>query len=141
MKGKTCEIQWSYPPLFSVTRKSPRGVQSVSVLPNQGFQSGDLVVYTVTKQSPHPGPRARSVHPAELGEDYSYVVDKFWMVVGPAPGNKLTIVTRKGKTRVVDATDPLLRKANWWQKFRYRDRFPSPEILQTLNAHGETSQA
>lgn len=123
-----------------MTRKSPRGVQSVSVLPNQGFQSGDLVVYTVTKQSPHPGPRARSVQPTELGEDYSYVVDKFWMVVGAASGNKLTIVTRKGKTRVVDATDPLLRKANWWQKFRYRDRFPSPEILQAVNADGETSQ-
>jgi len=45
------------------------------------YKPGDLVIYTVTKQSPHPGPRARGIQPSEGGEDYAYVVDKFWMVL------------------------------------------------------------
>lgn len=104
-----------------------------------GYEAGDLVVYTVSKQSPHPGPRARSVQPATLGEDYSYVVDKFWMVASLEEGEKLLIVTRKGKTRLVSASDPLLRKANWWQRFRYRDRFPDTEVLNSVKASASDS--
>ena len=108
-------------------------MERASKLQNHRFQSGDLVIYTLTKQSPHPGPRARSIHPSESGEDYSYVVDKFWMVARLVNGHQLQLVTRKGKTRVVDLTDPLLRKANWWEKFRHRNRFPSTDILESMN--------
>ncbi len=107
--------------------------ERVLVLQNHRYQSGDLVVYTLTKQSPHPGPRARSVHPAQLGEDYSYVVDKFWMVAKILDNGDLLIVTRKGKQRVVNANDPLLRKANWWQRFRHRGRFPTVEVLSAID--------
>ena len=99
-------------------------------LQNHVFQPGDLVIYTLSKQSAHPGPRARSVHPAELGDDYSYIVDKFWMVAGIDAPDQVRLVTRKGKLRTVSASDPLLWKANWWQRFRYRTRFPDPEVLQ-----------
>ena len=93
------------------------------------YQRGDLVIYTVTKQSAHPGPRAREIHPSELGEDYSYLVDKFWMVAELPSADKIIIVTRRGKTRQVSVRDPMLRKANWWQRFRHRNRFPYPAIL------------
>ena len=86
----------------------------------------------MTKQSPHPGPRARSIHPSESGEDYSYVVDKYWMVAALINGEQLQLVTRKGKTRTVNVRDPLLRKASWWEKFRHRNRFPSEDILSTM---------
>jgi hypothetical protein len=96
------------------------------------FQSGDLVVYTMSKQSPQPGPRARSVHPAEFGDDYSYVVDKFWMVASVLDNDRVVLVTRRGKRRIARANDPLLKKANWWQRLRFRNRFPDIEILKTI---------
>jgi hypothetical protein len=110
--------------------------ERAALLLNNRFESGDLVIYTLTKQSPHPGPRARSIHPSESGEDYSYVVDKFWMVSRVTDDRQIEIVTRKGKTRTVDVTDPLLRKATWWEKLRYRNRFPTHDVLKS--ADGET---
>ncbi|MBL8814213.1 MAG: hypothetical protein JNM43_28855 [Planctomycetaceae bacterium] len=98
------------------------------------YRPGDLVIYTVSKQSPTPGPRARAIQPSEYGEDYTYVVDKFWMVSELVGDNQVQIITRRGKTRTVSIDDPLLRKAGWWQRFRYRDRFPSPESLQSTTA-------
>lgn len=95
------------------------------------YKSGDLVVYTISKLSPQPGPRARSVLPLECGDDYSYVVDKYWMVVEADENGKVLIVTRTGKTRTVSASDPLLRKASWWQLLRFRDRFPRADLLQS----------
>lgn len=114
-------------------------MERASSLQNHRFQSGDLVIYTLTKQSPHPGPRARSIHPSESGEDYSYVVDKFWMVAQMINNHQLQLVTRKGKTRIVELTDPLLRKANWWEKFRHRNRFPSIDILESMNKPGSSN--
>ena len=93
------------------------------------FLPGDLVIYTVSKQGLHPGPGARDIQPVPNGEDYTYVVDKYWMVQGFSDSGRIIIVTRRGKTREVTAGDPLLRKATWWQRLRYRDRFPSPEVL------------
>ncbi len=113
--------------------------ERAALLLNNRFESGDLVIYTLTKQSPHPGPRARSIHPSESGENYSYVVDKFWMVARVVSTTQIEIVTRKGKTRTVDVTDPLLRKATWWEKFRYRNRFPAPDVLQTVNSSKPSS--
>jgi hypothetical protein len=97
------------------------------------FQPGDLVIYTVSKQGLRPGPRAREIQPVPNGEDYTYVVDKFWMVQQLAEGDRLIIITRRGKTREVSCSDPLLRKASWWQKLRFRDRFPAPDLLAAQN--------
>lgn len=108
-----------------------------TALPNQPFQPGDLVIYTVSKQGLKPGPNAREIQPVPNGEDYTYVVDKFWMVQQLAPGESLIIVTRRGKTREVACSDPLLRKATWWQKLRYRDRFPTPDVLAEPAQKGE----
>lgn len=104
----------------------------VSAVLKPEFQSGDLVVYTMSKQSPQPGPRARSVHPAEFGDDYSYVVDKFWMVASVLDNDRVVLVTRRGKRRIARASDPLLKKANWWQRLRFRNRFPDISILKTV---------
>ena len=111
----------------------------VTALRNHTYQAGDLVVYTLPKQSPTPGPRARSIHPSRMGDDYSYLVDKFWMVAEVLPDNKLRLVTRRGKYRVVSCDDLLLHKAGWWQRFRNRGRFPAPELLQVPGAEARTA--
>jgi hypothetical protein len=93
------------------------------------YKPGDWVIYTMQKRSRHPGPRARSVHPAEMGDDYGYVVDKFWIVVDSLSDGSVLLKTRRGKAHTVRCDDPLLRKAGWWERWRYKDRFPPRELL------------
>lgn len=90
-----------------------------------GFQPGDYVVYRKTKFSQRPGPRAVNVRPASKGDSYSYVVDKFWVVHHVAEDGTLTLKTPRGKSHTVGADDPLLRRANIYERWRYRDRFVS----------------
>jgi hypothetical protein len=88
-----------------------------------GFHMGDWVIYRKTKFSTHPGPRAENVNPARYGDDYSYTVDKFWVVIAVRDDGRLLLRTRRGKEHVVKPDDPNLRKANWWERWRYKDRF------------------
>ena len=50
-----------------------------------GFRPGDVVVYRKQKNSLHPGPHARDIHPAAHGDFYSYLVEKFcaWLPCSP----------------------------------------------------------
>lgn len=91
----------------------------------RNFSPGEPVFYRVTKRSPHPGPRATDVAPEPRGEDYSYHVDKFWVVSEVRPDDQLLLKTRRGKEHVVRADSPFLRRARWWEKILYRHRFPS----------------
>jgi hypothetical protein len=92
-------------------------------MPRQ-FTPGDFVVYRMQKHSVHPGPRAEDVHPAPQGEDYSYHVDKFWIVAAVRPDGKIVARTRRGKEHLLEPDDPLLRKAKWWERLLFRSRFP-----------------
>jgi hypothetical protein len=87
------------------------------------FHPGDYVIFRADKHSPHPGPRARDVRPERFGEGYTYVVDKFW-VVKQADGSQIVALTRTGKLHELDASDPRLQRARWWQKLLYRSKFP-----------------
>ncbi|MBW3540099.1 MAG: hypothetical protein KY476_07510 [Planctomycetes bacterium] len=89
----------------------------------QSFKPGDLVIYRKPKRSTHPGPRAADVHATPKGEEYLYVVDKFWVVI-ESRGQTVVVRTRRGKTHEVEARDPHLRRARWWEKLLYRHRFP-----------------
>jgi hypothetical protein len=90
------------------------------------YKPGEPVVYRVTKCTPHPGPRAEDIHPAPRGENYTYQVDKFWVVEEVLPGGKLRLRTRQGKEHEIDAHDPRLHHATWWERLLYRQRFPKP---------------
>ena len=100
------------------------------------FHPGDVVVYRKPKSSVHPGPHARSIHPAPNGDCYSYVVDKFWRVVDIQPDGTLVVRTRKGKQHEVASDDPRLRRPRWWERLLFWHRFPActpgPEI-----SHGQ----
>jgi len=100
------------------------------------LKPGDAVVYHLSKVSTDPGPRAKDVHPAEFGETYSYVVEKYWTVAEVLPNGQLVLVTRRGKRHVLSAADPCLRPARWWERWLYRSRFPDLSRVATVNAHG-----
>ncbi len=89
------------------------------------YQLGDAVVYRKTKHTPQPGPRARSIVPTPNGEDYVYLVDKFWIVAEIRDGGTLVLETRRGKQHVVSADDPNLKPAGFWTCYRFGDRFPT----------------
>jgi hypothetical protein len=94
-----------------------------TTMPNS-FQPGDPVVFRVTKRSASPGPNAVNVDPEPLGEDYSYNVDKYWVVASVSPDGSLTLKTRRGKTHVLAPDHPNLRCPNLLERLFKRHRFP-----------------
>lgn len=105
---------------------------------NTHFKRGDWIIYRKTKYSTHPGPRARNVAPTPKGDNYFYNVDKFWIVVEVLPDNMLRAMTRRHKEVTCKASDPNLRRANWFERFLHRSRFS--EIESQLEA-GTTAPA
>ena len=91
----------------------------------QNPRVGEAVVYTKSKQSAAPGPRAKQVNPARQGDSYSYVVDKYWRIKQVHGDATVTLVTRRGKMHVLPIEDPCLRKANLWERLLQSHRFPS----------------
>jgi hypothetical protein len=92
---------------------------------NAEFHPGDLVIYRKQKTSLCPPRGAKSVSPAAHGDQYSYVVDKFWTVVAVEPNNAILVRTRRGKELRVLVDDPSLRPANWLERLLFRHRFPA----------------
>jgi hypothetical protein len=88
------------------------------------FRPGDVVVYRKQKSSLHPGRHATNIQPAAHGDDYSYLVDKFWRVLAVRPDHSLVVRTRKGKQHSIAAGDPNLRRTHWWERLLFRHRFP-----------------
>ena len=94
-----------------------------TLIPTNTFKVGDCVVYRKTKHSTHPGPRARSINPNPNGDEYTYLVDKYWVVEDVLSDEQVVLRTRRGKrhTISVDSVNP--RKANIWERFWHRSRF------------------
>lgn len=86
------------------------------------FEVGDWVVYRKTKHSVSPGPRATKIKPSPGGEEYSYQVDKYW-VVSEVHADHLVLHTRRGKRHEVSLDDPNLRRPTWWERWWHRQRF------------------
>lgn len=97
------------------------------------FRVGEVVVYVKQKTGTSPGPRAKQVHGAKKGEDYTYLVDKFWRVVS-SQGNQLVLRTRRGKSHEVSADDNRLRRPSLWENLFMRSKFPG---LETDDAGAE----
>ena len=88
------------------------------------FKPGQAVIYKKPKRSTHPGMHAKEVYPAPHGEDYCYYVEKYWTVVAVPSRGTVVVCTRRGKVHALDAHDPALRKAAWWEWLLLRRRFP-----------------
>ena len=85
---------------------------------------GDVVIYRKAKRSTRPGPRAKEIYPATQGDDYTYFVDKFWVVADVGEDGTLVLRTREGKLHEVSPTDPNLRRTSLWDRLWFGPRFP-----------------
>ena len=92
------------------------------------FRLGDSVIYTKQKYSVRPGPHAKRIYPTPFGDYYFYQVDKFWTVISVRTDRQIVVRTRRGKEHTLNAADPALRRATWWERLLFRRRFPA---LQT----------
>ena len=63
------------------------------------------------------------IRASRKGEGYTYLVEKFWIVTQVLSDGNLILETRRGKTHLVEKSDPNLRRATVWDRLRYRDRF------------------
>ena len=88
------------------------------------FSRGDVIVYAKQKWSASPGPRAQSVAASSAGELYSYVVRKFWVVVGYQQDGLLRVRTRRGKERLISEHDALVSRPSLIERVLMRHRFP-----------------
>lgn len=103
------------------------------------FHPGDPVIYVRTKHSPHPGPRAKKITPAAQGDDYTYLVSKFWIVEEVLDDGNLLLRTRRGKKHLVSKEDPNLRPAALWERWLFQSRFP--RLDEEVSTSPEQSRA
>jgi len=85
---------------------------------------GDPIVYHKQKVSTHPGVRARQIHPAEHGDSYYYLVNKYWTVADVLDDGRIVARTRTNKSHYLWPDDPNLRKARLIERLRHGRRFP-----------------
>jgi len=89
------------------------------------IRPGDVVVYTKTKHTTSPGPRAHDIEPESRGEYYTYAVDKYW-IVESVEEDGILCRTRRGKSHRISIDDPRLRLVSFWEKLFQRSKFPTP---------------
>jgi len=87
------------------------------------LHAGDRVVYRKPKVSTRPGPRAAEIQARPHGEDYAYVVDKYWIVTRVMEDGTVEVRTRRGKVHRVKGDDPSLRRAGWLDRLRGREQY------------------
>ena len=88
------------------------------------FHAGVPIVYRVVETSTRPGPEARDIHPAERGELYYYLTNKYWRVEEVRPDGWIVALTPLMEHHYLRRDDPNLRKANLLERLRYAARFP-----------------
>jgi hypothetical protein len=93
------------------------------------YRPGDRIVYRIQKHSVKPGPRAKNVYAAPRGEEYNYEVDKYWIVREQRDDGSIVAQTRQGKLHELQADDPHLRPASWWECLWHQRQFPVLEEL------------
>ena len=106
---------------------------------NQRFHTGDWVIYRKTKFSSKPGPRAQDIAPARNGDQYSYTIDKYWIVSEVRSDGSLVLLTRRGKQHVLSADVPTLKRANLFQRWWHRGRFEA--VAQQPKSDASTEAA
>ncbi len=90
------------------------------------LRPGVPIVYRVHETSSCPGHDAYEVHPAERGEFYSYLTNKYWRVEEVRPDGWIVARTPLMEQHYLRRDDPNLRKANLVERLRYAARFPYP---------------
>ncbi len=115
---------------------------------NRSWKPGDWIVYRMSKHGIAPGKRAHHVSASRKGESYNYIVDKFWVIEKIGPNGELYVRTPGGKTRVLASNDLNIRRARWWHRFQWGERFRTAEAqrlqqesLTNGHQHGGPAEA
>lgn len=88
------------------------------------FSVNDFVIYHQPEAAVRPVPGARNISPAERGELYTYVVDRFWRVAQVNNDGTLDAIESSGRRHRLRQTDPALENAGWWSRTFQRRLFP-----------------
>jgi hypothetical protein len=111
---------------YVIFRLTSRPEPELVVEPRQiKVDVGDRIVYTKTKISPLPGARAYQISASDKGENYTYLVDKYWVVADVLDDGCVVAYTRRGKVNYISPDDPHVRKAGLVDSLVRRNRFPS----------------
>ncbi|MEM8733971.1 MAG: hypothetical protein AAGG44_07110 [Planctomycetota bacterium] len=94
-------------------------------MPIRNPRVGDKVVFAKEKHSGRPGQRAQEVSASQKGDHYSYIVEKYWVVMEVREDGSLLLATRRGKKHELPADHPNLRPASFFERVLLRQRFPS----------------
>ncbi len=105
------------------------------------YQPGDWVVYRKSKVSSSPGPRAHNVHPTRGGDDYTYIVDKYWVVAKVLDDGDLVLRTPRRKTHQISPSGPDLRAASLLGRWFRENRFVEAERSVAPEASMKQAQA
>jgi hypothetical protein len=90
------------------------------------LQPGAPIIYRVVETSTHPVREGRDIRPAERGEFYYYVTQKYWRVEEVRPDGMILARSSFMEQHCLRADDPNLRKASLVERLRYGARFPFP---------------
>ncbi len=85
---------------------------------------GDRIIYRKIKFSAQPCARAYDISASNKGENYTYLVDKYWVVADLLDDGRLVARTRRGKLNYIRPDDPNLRKAGVIETLFHRNLFP-----------------
>ena len=88
------------------------------------FRPGAPIIYRVQETSNHPVHDATEVYPAERGECYYYVTNKYWRVEEVLQDGWIVARTPLMEQHYLRRDDPNLRKASVVERLRYAARFP-----------------
>ena len=90
------------------------------------WQVGAPVIYRKLEISTCPSRDAYEVRPAEKGEFYYYLTNKYWRVEAVRPDGWIVARSPFMEQFYLRPDDPNLRKANLIERLRYAPRFPYP---------------
>ena len=89
------------------------------------FSTGEPVVYEEVQQPTN----AQIRQSAQLADsDDSGVVYHFMTVMESREKGTLVLLTQSGKLHVTHNNNPNLRRASWWERLRYPNRFPRIKV-------------
>jgi hypothetical protein len=111
------------PGLIGLLFAADHGFAAYRFLPRR-LRPGVPIVYRVLESSTHPDHDAYQIHPAERGEFYYYLKNKYWRVEEVRPDGWIVARTPLMEQQLLRRDDPNLRRANLLERLRYAARFP-----------------
>jgi hypothetical protein len=92
------------------------------------FSRGDCVIFDEVPQTASIESRSGGELDSATGEESAYIVQHYMTVRESSQKGTVVLQTKSGKMHVTLNTNPNLRRARWWERVLYRDRFPQLKL-------------